>query len=55
MAPPESAWLENKVNEANFRAMRRRIGERPIEQLGEKLRAMMPWIGKNGLVDRSRY
>jgi hypothetical protein len=31
-----------------------RIGERPIEQIGEKLRAMMPWIGKNGLVDRSR-
>jgi ketol-acid reductoisomerase len=46
--------LENKVNQANFRAMRRRMGEHPIEQVGEKLRAMMPWIGKNALVDKSR-
>jgi len=46
--------LENKVNQASFKAMRRRNAEHPIEEVGEKLRAMMPWIAKNALVDRSR-
>src|ERR1700722_849569 len=46
--------LENKVNQTSFKAMRHRLAEHPIEQVGEKLRAMMPWIGKNALVDRSR-
>jgi len=46
--------LENKVNQANFKAMRRRAGEHPIEEIGEKLRAMMPWIAKNKLVDKTR-
>jgi ketol-acid reductoisomerase len=46
--------LENKVNQANFRAMRRRMGEHPIEQVGERLRAMMPWIAKNALVDKTK-
>ncbi len=46
--------LENAVHQAGFRAMRRRAAEHPIEQVGERLRAMMPWISKNALVDRSR-
>src|SRR6478736_2344290 len=46
--------LENKVNQASFKAMRRRLSEHPIEEVGQKLRAMMPWIAKNALVDRSR-
>jgi ketol-acid reductoisomerase len=46
--------LENKVNQASFRATRRRNAEHPIEKVGERLRAMMPWISKNALVDRSR-
>ena len=46
--------LENKVNQASFKAMRRRNAEHPIEQIGEKLRAMMPWIAKNKLVDKTR-
>jgi ketol-acid reductoisomerase len=46
--------LENKVNQTSFKAMRRQMGEHPIEQVGEKLRAMMPWIAKNRLVDKSR-
>jgi ketol-acid reductoisomerase len=46
--------LENKVNQANFRATRRRNAEHPIERVGERLRGMMPWIGKNALVDKSR-
>jgi len=46
--------LENKVNQANFKAMRRRMASHPIEEVGEKLRAMMPWIRKNALVDKAR-
>ena len=46
--------LENKVNQSSFKATRRRLAEHPIEQVGEKLRAMMPWISKNALVDKAR-
>ena len=46
--------LENRVNQASFRATRRRNAEHPIERVGERLRGMMPWIGKNALVDKSR-
>ncbi len=46
--------LENKASQASFKAIRRRNAEHPIEQVGEKLRAMMPWIAKNKLVDRAR-
>ena len=34
--------------------MRRRAAEHEIEKIGEKLRAMMPWIAENRLVDKSR-
>jgi len=48
-------WMaENKVNQPSFRAMRRRASEHPIEKVGETLRAMMPWIAKNKLVDKAR-
>jgi len=46
--------LENKAGQVSFKAMRRRSAEHPVEQVGERLRAMMPWIGKGRLVDRSR-
>jgi ketol-acid reductoisomerase len=46
--------LENAAGQASFKAMRRRHAEHPIEQVGEKLRAMMPWIAKNKLVDKAR-
>ncbi len=46
--------LENRVNQAGFKAMRRQSAEHPIEQVGERLRAMMPWIAKNKLVDKAR-
>jgi ketol-acid reductoisomerase len=46
--------LENKVNQTSFKAMRAKAAAHPIEQVGEKLRAMMPWIAKNRLVDRAR-
>jgi ketol-acid reductoisomerase len=46
--------LENQAGQPSFKAMRRRAAEHDIEQVGEKLRAMMPWIKKRALVDRSR-
>jgi ketol-acid reductoisomerase len=46
--------LENKVNQTSFKATRARLAEHPIEQVGEKLRAMMPWIKKGALVDKAR-
>jgi len=46
--------LENKVSQTNFKATRRRNAEHDIEQVGEKLRAMMPWIAKNRLVDKAK-
>ena len=46
--------LENKVNQTSFKATRRKLAEHPIERVGEQLRAMMPWIGKNALVDKAR-
>jgi len=42
--------LENKAGQAHFKAIRRRHADHPIEEVGAKLRAMMPWIGANKLV-----
>lgn len=46
--------LENKVNQTSFKATRARLAQHPIEEVGAKLRAMMPWISKNKLVDKAR-
>ena len=46
--------LENKVDQTSFKAMRRREADHPIEEVGEKLRAMMPWLSENRLVDKSK-
>jgi ketol-acid reductoisomerase len=46
--------LENLAGQPSFKAMRRRATEHPIEEVGERLRGMMPWIGKNKLVDKTR-
>jgi ketol-acid reductoisomerase len=46
--------LECKAGQPSFKATRRIQAEHPIEAVGEKLRAMMPWIGKNKLVDKAR-
>lgn len=46
--------LENEVGQTSFKAMRRRAAEHPIEEVGERLRAMMPWISEDRLVDKSR-
>ena len=46
--------LENKARQTSFKAIRRRNAEHPIEQVGAELRAMMPWIGANRLVDKAK-
>jgi ketol-acid reductoisomerase len=46
--------LENRVNQTSFKATRARVNAHPIEEVGAKLRAMMPWIGKNKLVDKTK-
>ncbi len=48
-------WMdENKNGQKNFLKMRKELSEHPIEKVGKKLRDLMPWIGKNKLVDRSK-
>jgi ketol-acid reductoisomerase len=46
--------LECKAGQPSFKATRRRSAEHSIEQVGEKLRAMMPWISANKLVDKEK-
>jgi len=46
--------LENRAGAPTLNAKRRLLSEHEIEKVGEKLRAMMPWIRKNKLVDTSR-
>lgn len=46
--------LENAAGQASFKAMRRKHAAHDIEKVGEKLRAMMPWIAKNKLVDKAK-
>jgi ketol-acid reductoisomerase len=45
---------ENAVGQPSFKASRRRNAEHPIEEVGARLRGMMPWITKNKLVDKDR-
>ncbi|MGH8516800.1 MAG: ketol-acid reductoisomerase, partial [Panacagrimonas sp.] len=45
---------EGKGNYPEMTAMRRLNAAHPIEVVGGQLRAMMPWIGKNKLVDKSK-
>ena len=45
---------ENAVGQPSFKATRRINDEHQIEQVGEKLRAMMPWISKGKMVDKAR-
>jgi ketol-acid reductoisomerase len=46
--------LECAAGQPSFKATRRHAAEHPIEDVGGRLRAMMPWITKNKLVDQSR-
>ena len=46
--------LENTAGQPSFKAMRRRWAQHPIEDVGERLRAMMPWIAEKRLVDKAK-
>ena len=46
--------LENRVGQPGFKPPRRNHAAHQIEEVGEKLRAMMPWIAKNKLVDKAK-
>ncbi|MFA7277249.1 MAG: ketol-acid reductoisomerase [Pseudobdellovibrionaceae bacterium] len=46
--------LECQAGQPSFKATRRRKAEHPIEEVGARLRSLMPWIAKNKLVDKSK-
>lgn len=46
--------LECQAGQPSFKATRRRAAAHQIEEVGATLRAMMPWIAKNKLVDRAK-
>jgi ketol-acid reductoisomerase len=50
----KSFILENRAGAPTLQSRRRLMGEHQIEVVGEKLRAMMPWIKANKLVDKTR-
>jgi ketol-acid reductoisomerase len=50
----KSFIIENRAGAPTLLSRRRLMAEHPIEIVGEQLRAMMPWIKKNRLVDQSR-
>ena len=48
-------WMEEcKNGQKNFLKTREELAQHSIETVGKKLRAMMPWIGKNKLVDSDK-
>jgi ketol-acid reductoisomerase len=50
-----SEWMQEcKGGQARFKATRRLNDRHQIEEVGEKLRGMMPWIKSNALVDKER-
>lgn len=46
--------LENKVGQTSFKAIREKSANHPTEEVGAKLREMMPWIAERALVDKSK-
>ncbi len=50
-----SEWMqEYRAGAARFKGIRRVNDAHQIEDVGAKLRGMMPWIGKNKLVDKAK-
>jgi ketol-acid reductoisomerase len=46
--------LENKVNQTSFKATRAKCEGHQMEEVGKKLRGMMPWIAERAMVDKSK-
>jgi ketol-acid reductoisomerase len=50
-----SEWMrEYRAGQAKFKATRRMNDAHPIEEVGARLRDMMPWIKSKALVDKSK-
>ena len=48
-------WMDEcKNGQKNFLKAREKLAEHPIEKVGTELRAMMPWIAQNKLVDKTK-
>ncbi len=48
-------WMEeHKAGKPNFKKISAEQADHPIEQVGTKLRAMMPWIERNRLVNKAK-
>lgn len=48
-------WMQEcRVNQPSFKATRRRASEHQLEEVGKKLRDMMPWIAEQKLVDKDK-
>jgi ketol-acid reductoisomerase len=46
--------LENRSGNVSFNAQRRQAAQHPMEEVGARLRSLMPWLKDNRLVDRSK-
>ncbi|MFA6115790.1 MAG: ketol-acid reductoisomerase [Sphingomonas sp.] len=46
--------LDNRAGQPELKAARKAAAAHPIEKVGTELRAMMPWIGANKLVDKDK-
>ena len=46
--------LDNRAGQPELKAARKAAAAHPIEKVGAELRAMMPWIAKNKLVDQTK-
>jgi ketol-acid reductoisomerase len=46
--------LDNRAGQPELKASRKAAAAHPIEQVGSQLRAMMPWIKANQLVDKAK-
>jgi len=48
-------WMEeHRAGQTKFKALRKKHAEHSIEQVGEKLRALMPWIAEGKMVDKTK-
>src|SRR4029077_3590040 len=46
--------LDTRAGQPELKAARKAAAAHPIEKIGSELRAMMPWIAKNALVDKAK-
>ncbi len=48
-------WItEHRCGQPHFRELRKEAEHHPIEEVGASLRSLMPWLGSNRLVDKTK-